>query len=273
LLCPFAHRTSKCHSRQGGDGGKVTPARGVMPEAPGAREIAFLSDFIPQGAHLRAGPIDLAETCDLFPNERIAISAAGPRRRAEFAAGRRVARLAITGLGLGTFGIPSGEDRAPVWPPSIVGSISHCDGLALAIVSRRCDLSALGVDCETRVRVPPSLAHRILRPDEVRPAGLPSELEQDWLTVIFSAKEAVFKAVYPAIGRIIGFDKIKLEFDGAGRSFLSRRFDEDGEFVEDGPSGVVHIGSYHVFSVAWIPPLGSGAQCVVCRANRIPGFD
>ena len=45
-------------------------------------------------------------------------------RRAEYSSGRRVAREALALLGIKNFGVAA-RGRVPMWPPGVVGSITH----------------------------------------------------------------------------------------------------------------------------------------------------
>ncbi|MCT2378183.1 4'-phosphopantetheinyl transferase, partial [Pseudomonas aeruginosa] len=71
------------------------------------------------------------------------------KRQAEFLAGRLCARAALFALD-GRAQTPAvGEDRAPVWPAAISGSITHGDRWAAALVAARGDWRGLGLDVET----------------------------------------------------------------------------------------------------------------------------
>ena len=72
----------------------------------------------------------------LFPDEQAAVSRAVEKRRAEFAAGRSLARIALTEIGHAPCAIAQ-ADRAPVWPLGIVGSITHSnDYVAVCVVNQ-----------------------------------------------------------------------------------------------------------------------------------------
>lgn len=130
---------------------------------------------------------------------------AGDRRRQSLAAGRTAARHALTDLGLvdAQVGIGRGRGGEPLWPIAVVGSITHTDALALAVVGWRSDYAGIGIDVE---RLEPGLSERAAR-------LVCTPRERDWLdgqpgawrTRIFSAKEAVFKALNPLEGIYLGF--------------------------------------------------------------------
>lgn len=142
-----------------------------------------------------------------------------PRRRAEFIAGRACARHALVQLGERALAIPSGPDREPIWPEGIVGSISHCDSLAIAVVARRDDgFLALGVDIEAASPLEADLFESICTPAErhylasASDAGLLAK-------VIFSIKESVYKAQYPLTRTMLEFGDVDVTLDLATGRF------------------------------------------------------
>jgi 4'-phosphopantetheinyl transferase EntD len=127
-------------------------------------------------------------------------------RRREFAAGRIAASQALATLGI-TSDVPMGQDRAPIWPSGICGSITHTRTIALAVVLRA---GTVGIDLEPDGVVTPDLWADILLPQE---RALASE-NPALATRIFCAKEAVFKAQFPLTSAMFGFDRILITPQG-----------------------------------------------------------
>jgi 4'-phosphopantetheinyl transferase EntD len=151
----------------------------------------------------------------LWPSE--ALPNAVPKRQREFAAGRCAARAALSQLGFAAAAIPQGADRAPVWPPGITGSITHSDTLCLAAVTQLQHL--IGVDLEPATALPPDLWHLVLLPAEQ--AALAGNPNAPLLAkLIFSAKEAAYKAQYPRSKTLFGFDAIHITL--ADAAFTAR---------------------------------------------------
>lgn len=128
-----------------------------------------------------------------------------PARQAEFAAGRRAARAAMAQLGAVPCAVPMGPDRAPRWPPGILGSISHGGGVCLSAVARIGRLAALGIDIEPDEDLPADLWDEVLSPDEAawcHDGPAPGRAAR----LIFSAKESAYKAQYPLSRQLFGFD-------------------------------------------------------------------
>ena len=130
------------------------------------------------------------------------------KRRAEFLAGRVAAVSALRLMGENTSEIPIGEHRNPVWPTGITGSITHNSNTALAIVANKTDAKFVGIDCEDilSLDVAESINNMILTANELSYLK-ESDIDINFFcTLIFSAKESLFKAMYPYIHRYLEFD-------------------------------------------------------------------
>jgi 4'-phosphopantetheinyl transferase EntD len=141
--------------------------------------------------------------------------AASEKRRRDFHAGRACARAALRRLGVWAGALPIGADRAPLWPDGIVGSITHTRGYCAAAVAWRHDLAGIGIDAERRGAVSPALVARICTDTERRwlASAPPPEGGRcgDWLSLVFSAKEALFKSLHGALaGRFLDFQDARL---------------------------------------------------------------
>lgn len=144
----------------------------------------------------------------LFPEEEHAVRSAVAKRQREFRAGRACARAALRKLGLPPEPLPVGPNRAPVWPEGVVGSITHTRGFCAAVAAWRQQIAGLGVDAEQRGAVQPSLLRHIAT--EVERAWMARTsppAHADWPTLIFSAKESLYKTLAAGGGhpRIPGF--------------------------------------------------------------------
>jgi enterobactin synthetase component D len=134
---------------------------------------------------------------------------AAQRRRFFFALGRAAARDALAELGVAGVAVGRGTAGEPVWPRGIVGAITHTGDLAIAIVGRQSDYAGLGVDLE---QLSPGLSARAARlvctPAEMAWVGAADGTGRG--TMLFSAKEAVFKALYPIERIWLGFGDAEL---------------------------------------------------------------
>jgi enterobactin synthetase component D len=135
------------------------------------------------------------------------------KRQAEYLAGRLCAREALQRL-TGTASVPaSGADRAPQWPSGIAGSISHGGGWAGAIVGHSQAWRGLGLDVEKRLPAARAerLAAEILTPAELlRLDSLSAAQRAQRISLTFSLKESLFKALYPQVLRHFYFQDAEL---------------------------------------------------------------
>lgn len=162
--------------------------------------------------------IDVADRSDaLFAEERLIVAAAAARRRAQFSSGRHAAHLLMHRLGGEPAAVLSNA-RAPVWPAPWIGSISHTDAIAVAALARRAEVRALGIDVERAGRMSSRLLRHVLTPAEIARCAAGSDL--DAALMIFSAKEALYKAVRAEAGGYVGFHDV--EIDLADETFVAR---------------------------------------------------
>jgi len=134
------------------------------------------------------------------------------KRIGDFAAGRACAHLALRELGILDFSLLAGEHREPLWPASIIGSITHTRGYAAAVVARQRDLQSVGLDCEVIDSVDEDLWSRICAPPEIeRLAQLPAAERGRQAALIFAAKEAFYKCQFPLTHAWVGFEDVVIE--------------------------------------------------------------
>jgi 4'-phosphopantetheinyl transferase EntD len=154
----------------------------------------------------------------LFDEEAISLGRAVAARRREFRTGRACAREALARLGLADVAIPSGARGEPLWPASVVGSITHCAGYRAAAVARASDVRGLGIDAEPHAPLPDGVLDAVSSAAERRALGGAGVC---WDRLLFSAKEAVFKAWFPLAGRGLEFCDVEVAFDDDG-TFTAR---------------------------------------------------
>lgn len=188
--------------------------------ARAAAAAAAAQTLFPPGAEVAGWDIGTAPAP--WPLEAAAVAAAVPARQAEFAAGRAAARLALEALGLPPAAVPVAASRAPCWPRGITGSISHADGVALAVLAPALQCSGLGLDIEPDSPFPADLVGSVTRPEERRWLAMQSD-PLGAARLIFAAKEAAYKCQFPQSQSVLGFDAILITADlPAGR--LTARF-------------------------------------------------
>ncbi|MDE1924227.1 MAG: 4'-phosphopantetheinyl transferase superfamily protein [Gammaproteobacteria bacterium] len=145
----------------------------------------------------------------LLAPEMAALCRAVPQRIQEFAAGRLCARRALERLGFGTFPIVVSPNREPVWPDTVIGSITHTDRLCAAVVAPRESFFGIGLDAEVVGAVNPAIWRRVCAPAElVWLETLPSGARAAAVSLVFAAKEAFYKAQYGQTRQWLNFDDV-----------------------------------------------------------------
>ncbi|MEU3611599.1 4'-phosphopantetheinyl transferase superfamily protein [Streptomyces sp. NPDC006872] len=161
----------------------------------------------------------------LHPEEAALVRDAVDGRRREFATGRHCAHRALAALGgirpAPLLATPRG---APHWPAGVCGAITHCAGYRAAAVARTPAVTAVGIDAEPDLPLPEGVLEVIALPAEqvqvkehtARHPGV------SWGKLLFSAKESVYKAWFPATGLPLGFEDALIDVDPLGGTFHAR---------------------------------------------------
>jgi 4'-phosphopantetheinyl transferase EntD len=175
----------------------------------------------------------------LFPEEEQVIARAVEPRRREYAAVRSCARVCLQRLGYPRVPIPTGVGGAPIWPDGALGSMTHCTGYAAAAVAPVSRVCAIGIDAEPDAPLPDGVVDLVATPAERdRLAGNEPD-GPNWDRLLFSAKEAVYKAWFPVVGEWLDHQEAEILFDPHHRTFTAQ-LSRDGLIV-DGR----HIRSLH----------------------------
>lgn len=155
------------------------------------------------------------------------------RRRRQFAAGRACAHRALARVGIEDFSLLNGDDRAPIWPPGICGSLTHTDHLAAVAVARIGEVRALGLDVEPDEPLNPDILDRICsRTERAWLATLPGDEPLRVAKLIFSAKESGYKAQYALTQTYLGFEAMEVEVALDAGTFAATFTRDVGPFHE-----------------------------------------
>ena len=167
----------------------------------------------------------------LMPAEAQCIAKAVAKRRQEFAAGRACSRLLLRKFGVVDYALLAADDRQPLWPKSLVGSITHTEHFCAAVVAERTCIRAIGIDSEISGSVKPALWSSICTAEE-----------RAWLdtldisdrcaaaTLLFSSKEAFYKSQYPSTRQKLSFQDATIRVEWGS---------ETGAFAVHAPSAAV----------------------------------
>jgi 4'-phosphopantetheinyl transferase EntD len=132
----------------------------------------------------------------LLPEEAIGFEGSVLKVRRASGAARSVARDLLQRLGQQRQAILRSVSRMPIWPDGIVGSLAHDSEFAVAALAMRRDFAGVGIDVEPAEMLEPELLGLIAT------AGERERLHDDPCggRLLFSVKEAVYKAVNPLDG-------------------------------------------------------------------------
>lgn len=148
------------------------------------------ADLLPPGAVLATASMD-GPPPPLLATEEPLAEGVRERRRRELAWGRACAREALARLGHEPVAVGADADGVPVWPPGIVGSISHGAGLCLAVAAPTTLLDGIGIDVEEPGPLSTGVIDRLATPREREAMDLTGPTG----TVLLSAKESVYKCL------------------------------------------------------------------------------
>ncbi|MCK8516792.1 4'-phosphopantetheinyl transferase superfamily protein [Methylonatrum kenyense] len=201
-----------------------------LADTPLSDALSRLNQRLPGDLCLLHAPV-LDRWRETFDVERQFVEKAVEKRRREFSTGRWLARQGLKRLGIPPQAIPSGAMREPLWPPAMVGSLTHSGLVCAFIGGLSSNYDSVGLDLELSPAPTPELAHLILSRSEP-----PAYRESNTLRLVFSAKEAVYKCLYPVCRRLFDFHDIVLAIDFPARSFTAHPQNEmrASEAVERG---------------------------------------
>jgi 4'-phosphopantetheinyl transferase EntD len=185
-----------------------------------------------------------------------AVAHAVDERRIDYLAGRSCARVALAKIGINDFVLRAGTDRCPMWPAGVVGSITHTGttaaGFCGVAVASTADVISLGIDAESSRPLADDLVPLVLTPRE-RDRVLGSRAEARRIAAVyFSAKESVYKALFPLVRQIIDFQDVDLDMDIEAGRFRARARDAAFTAAAAAVEGRVLITSALVLTAAAI---------------------
>lgn len=190
---------------------------------------------------------------ELYKEEQALIEHAIKKRQGDFAAGRLCARMGLANLGIEEFPLLMDDKGAPVWPGGVTGSISHARGCCAAVVTRAHKGESLGLDIEEVNRVKEFVWEYGFGSEEITWLKKQSVDSQKCASVIFSGKEAFYKAQYPLTHSWLGFKDVVITIDKEPMEFTVRLLVDLGKWSK----GMLFNGRYvflgkYVAAGVWI---------------------
>jgi 4'-phosphopantetheinyl transferase EntD len=175
----------------------------------------------------------------LMPQEAAAFAASVVEVRRASGAARIVARELLTRFGHPDCALPKAPSGAPTWPAGVVGSLAHDYRVAVAAVGHSRDVLALGIDVEPAEALPSDVLDLVATPQELLKIGD----DPFHGRLLFVAKEAVYKAVYP-------LDRMFLEHHDVEINLAERKaIVRNARVVELRFS----ISAHHLVALAFLP--------------------
>lgn len=221
----------------------ATSITSISDTSKAHKNLAFISErslalaFIPSDISIKCYEFQLtkyqkklfSELAILLPES---INKAVPKRQAEFLAGRYSANSALKVLGINCSNIAIGKHRSPIWPNNIVASITHTTTTSLCAASYKGNYQYLGVDIEHVIstelmnKIKRSIItleeEAILKDYSLNESSLkvcPLNFSEVF-TLVFSAKESLFKALYPSVGYYFDFSAANItQINNTNNSF------------------------------------------------------
>ncbi|MEM7453215.1 MAG: 4'-phosphopantetheinyl transferase superfamily protein [Planctomycetota bacterium] len=190
----------------------------------------------------------------ILPAAEVDFDSPRQKRKSEFDAGRRLTAQLLARLDRqGPVGVA--DDRSPVWPNGVTGSISHSCHWLWSVVAENSDYLSVGIDTEPVVNsnTREQLIHEIADSYEWKiaaEAGLDAETT---FTVVFSAKESLYKCLYPRSRQFFGFEQACVI--GITRSSVRLELTPDNPNIEFAPDQIDIVYSLHgndVFTATWL---------------------
>jgi enterobactin synthetase component D len=133
-----------------------------------------------------------------------------PKRQSTFLSGRYAASHVLSLIGCEHKEIPIGKGGSPSWPSKVVGSISHTESIAVCACASKTDYMMLGIDVEhwMSASIAEEVAAIVLSENDRKLISTLCSPEHELATLIFSAKESLFKALYPRVGYYFEFSAV-----------------------------------------------------------------
>ena len=163
------------------------------------------------------------------------------KRRAEYLAGRLLAKDLLHDHGIEHYDLGFNRHRYPQWPSSVVGSISHSADIVACVCVSKNEYNGIGIDIETTFdeKTKKDIWELVFDPSEQKLVEMTGEQTLLYSTLVFSAKESLFKTLYPSVGSYFDFSAARvLDVDTAHASLtivltqpLGKRHQEGDRFV------------------------------------------
>lgn len=180
----------------------------------------FSSPF-PKEVGFAAISIDTTATIASFKEKislqelEIAETFGSQKRQKEFLFGRMAAHQALSHLSekFQECSIRKGEQGQPLWPENSIGSITHSDTWAIAAAAQPNGIKTIGIDLQSFKRpLRYDISKYVCQESETLWAKEIESKSHERIISIFSAKESIYKAIFPLHQHRLRFKDIALSW-------------------------------------------------------------
>ncbi len=225
-------------------------------------QVVLLSLYPTPQAMIPAPPFHFAicnalkSTQVLYPDELALIKNTSDKRQNDFCAGRYCAHRIVKELGFAEYPLLNDANGAPIWPKTIVGSISHSGNMAVAVAATTQQIRSVGVDIqEYKQPFPSRVLRSVFSSKEIYAIlKVQTSLMDIYAYSVFSAKESVFKCCYSAFGRLLNFTDISININFEEGSFYAYTSADMGEnkLNKLAFKGRISFDNLYVTSIVWL---------------------
>ena len=220
---------------------------------PSGLKSVLLPNFVPKPARcfsVSYGGLALTDLTPFLGDLPTELEKAVDKRKIDFITGRICASQALSALDSARDwpAVAMNSERLPVWPAGVVGSITHTEGFSSAYIGRAEDFQSLGIDAEKIMPLAQAEKIKATICFDAERELVGSDLATS-VSLIFSAKESLFKCLYPLVKMNFGFLDAQLNsLDSVHQSFSIELL---RDLSDQYKKGAVFLGNY-VFEKSYI---------------------
>lgn len=172
------------------------------------------------------------------------LKSASSKRQQEYLLGRFCSLMALRKLGFNLYyEVSSDDDGAPIFPEGFVGSITHSHEIVTAVCAKTSSYLGIGIDVQKvmPIKTYKSIKSKILTTFELD-LSIEEWSEAEFLTLIFSFKESIYKCLRPLAGRYFGFQDAKITSIDTEKNIIQYELIKTiGNDIKEGHRGYGHF--------------------------------
>ncbi|WP_241602428.1 4'-phosphopantetheinyl transferase family protein [Rosenbergiella nectarea] len=132
------------------------------------------------------------------------------KRQAEYVASRWLVAKLLETIDIPSFQLFNRPDRSPIWPTGKVGSLSHHDHKTFALIDSYPTWVGNDIERMLTQQKAAELRSMIMTHEELSLLTSAGFSLSQATTLVFSVKETVYKAVYPEVQTVFGFEQVTI---------------------------------------------------------------